>query len=148
METNTRTEGTQVEVAHGNTVQQTQKKLLGELPKVAPTKTEKKQEHPQAKYGPPLFKAGDQVYAIAFLRGEQTVYYVCRCVVEKAPEPSERRVYKVKITAVAAQAIGQKPSSTPVQATLLNRVITKRENELNKEMASFMMPKTWILAQP
>lgn len=145
METNTRTKGTQVEKPHGNPIQQTQEKLLGELPKITP---EKKPEHPHAKYGPPLFKDGDEVYAIAFLRGESTVYYVCKCIVEKAPDPSDRRIYKVKITAVAASAIGQKPTSTPVQATLLNRVITKRENELNKEIASFMMPKNWINAKP
>lgn len=96
------------------------------------------------KYGPPLFKVGEEVHLVAFLQGKPVTYYVCKAIVEKTPGPEDRRIYKVRVIAVAEKAVGGKIVAVPPQACLLNRVITKRENELNKTMAAFMLPKRWI----
>lgn len=113
-------------------------------------KTENKQQQTVTtntpKYGAPTFRVGEEVFLVAFLQGKPVTYYVCKGIIEKTPHADERRIYKIKITAVGEKAIGGKAEKVPPQACLLNRTITKRENELNKTMAPFMLPKHWILA--
>jgi hypothetical protein len=106
----------------------------------------KPEEH-RPKYPPPIYKKGQEVYINAFLKSEKGKFFVCKCVVEETPQPNQRRVYKVKITAVADHAIGHKVS-TPAQAALLGRIITKRENEMIQNMAPFMLPRGWITSDP
>ena len=105
----------------------------------------KKEDH--AKYPPPLYNVGQEIYINAFLKSEKGKFFVCKCRVEETPQPNQRRVYKVKIIAVADHAVGAK-MKVPTQASLLGRVITKRENEMTQTLASFMMPKTWITVNP
>lgn len=108
---------------------------------------EQEESKDKAKYPPPLFKKGQLIYINAFLKSEKGKFFVCKCQVEEVPQPNQRRTYKVKIIAVSDKAIGSKVS-TPIQATLLGRVITKRENEMIENMAQFMMPKVWITLDP
>lgn len=105
-------------------------------------KKEDKSKHPS-----PLYQKGQVVYINAFLKSEKGKFFVCKCLIEEIPQPNQRRVYKVKIVAVADKALGVKVS-TPAQASLLGRVITKRENEMVKEIAPFMLPKAWITVNP
>jgi hypothetical protein len=95
-----------------------------------------------------LFREGQELYATAFFKDQKNVFYLCKVVVTQVPQANERRLYKVKIVSVAENAVGQKKDLVPEQASLLNRVITKRENELNTQVPLFMMPKGWITVQP
>lgn len=97
-------------------------------------------------YHKPRYRVGDSVYMTAFLKKYPGKFFVCKAVIEKCPEPNSRRVYKIKIMAVADAAIGSQ--SSPSQASLLGRSITKRENEINLEIPLFMQPEGWIESSP
>ena len=97
-------------------------------------------------YAPPRYKRGDKIYLWAFLKKYKGNFFMCRATIDECPKPNTRRVYKVKITAVSEAAIGSK--ETPAQATLLGRIITKRENEISKVVPGFLIPKSWIEAAP
>lgn len=114
---------------------------MGTVPAVA------EPEKQRAKYPPPIYKKGQMVFINAFLKSEPGKFFVCKCQVEDTPQPNQRRVYKVKIVAVSDKAVGSR-ISTPAQASLLGRIITKRENEMIEKMADFMLPKAWITVDP
>lgn len=107
----------------------------------------KKKKKNKPKYPPLAYRVGDEVFINAFLKTIKGKFFVCKCNIEQTPQPNQRRVYKVKIVSVADHAVGDK-RSTPTQASLLGRVITKRENEMTQTIPDFMMPKAWIDLQP
>jgi len=142
MEINTRTQGVEVEISHRQALQSSKDTNLEQI-----SVEEKKSKKTQAKYPPPLFKVGQEIFINAFLKSEKGKFFVCKSQVIEIPQPNQRRIYKVKIIAIGEQAIGYK-ESTPIQATLLGRVITKRENEMLEKIADFMLPKSWIILDP
>lgn len=108
--------------------------------------SQEKKKNYRRPYAPIRYRKGDEVFLWAFLKKYKGNFFMCRADIDECPEPNARRVYKVKITAVSEAAIGS--SQTPAQASLLGRVITKRENEISKDIPGFLMPKAWIEATP
>lgn len=142
MEIDSRTTGAKVEEPRRQAVQSGKEKILGSIPKVNGTHV---QQH-KKKYAPPQYKKGQLVYVVAYLKGQEGKFYVCQAEIEETPQPDQRRLYKVKIMAVGDRAIGGEP--TPTQASLLGRTITKRENEITRDLAPFMAPPKWIILDP
>src|SRR3990167_227313 len=132
MEINTGAERTTMEVTYRDTIHTGKEKLLGEVPKVM---------EPKAAY-----KKGELIFITAFIKGEEGKFYVCRARIIELPEIGQRQIFKVLIEAVSDRAVGSIP--TPTQAALLGRTIVKRENEISKDLPSFMIPKNWITIKP
>ena len=144
MEISTGTQGTKVEIPHWQAVQSSKKKILGTVSKV--NMKPKSEEQQKRRYAPPEYRLDDIIYITAFLKEEKSKYFICQASIVEVPKPDQRRLYKVKITAVADRAIGSLP--TPIQACLLGRTITKRENEITREISPFMAPPQWIILEP
>ncbi len=146
METNTRTKATEVEVPRGQALQFKQENILGAVPKVNIMPKDQKNRKNRKPYRPPRYRVGHEIFLTAFMKRYKGKYFVCRAEIEECPKPNSRRVYKVKITAVADASVGG--DTTPAQASLLGRTITKRENEINREIPVFLQPRAWIEATP
>ena len=102
----------------------------------------KKPNKPKQKERRSVFKQGEQIFFTAFLKQDRQKFYVCRGIIEKCPDNKERQLFRVKILAVASKAVGGKESFD--QSFLLGKTITKKFNELHKEIPFFMQPSAWI----
>lgn len=141
MESQTSTTETQVEEPHRGTLQSEQKDVLEKLPGV------KKKKKKMVKISQPdrkqvHFNKGDEVLFTAFLKSNKNEFYMCKGIIEQTPQETQKNNFKVRVIAVADAPVGGE--QVVKQAQLLGRTITKKYNELFKEVAEFMKPKAWI----
>ena len=87
------------------------------------------------------FVKGQQVFVNAYLSRKQNEYFMCFGTVTEIPKKNQR-LYKIQINAVADRSVGGPPSDK--QAALLGRTISKKYDELHKELPSFLTPGGWI----
>lgn len=87
------------------------------------------------------FTKGQQVFINAYLSKKENEYFMARAMIEEVPN-GKKRLFKVKINAVADRPVGGPPCDK--QAALLGRVVSKKYEELHKELPSFLLPGGWI----
>lgn len=93
------------------------------------------------KHSKKKFSKGQQVFINVYLSKGTNEYFMALAKIEEVPS-GKKRLFKVKIHAVADRSIGGPPSDK--QATLLGRIVSKKYEELHKELPPFMTPGGWI----
>lgn len=87
------------------------------------------------------FTKGQQVFINAYLSKKENEYFMAMAEILEVPN-GKKRLFKVKILAVADRPVGGPPCDK--QATLLGRTVSKKYEELHKELPLFLTPGGWI----
>ena len=87
------------------------------------------------------FKIGDQLFCTVFLKEDPKKFFLCMVLVEKVPE-HYKDFYKVRVYKIAESPIGG--TQTNQQKKLLNKVISKKNIQMYKNVPFFMEPKKWL----
>ena len=124
-----------MESEHQQEVRRRQKDVLAHVPNTGDAvKPDKKSKNPR-------FNKGQQVFVNAYMSKKENEYFMCMGTIEECPN-GKKRLFKIKIRAVADRPVGGPPCDE--QATLLGRTISKKYEELHKELPPFLVPGGWI----
>lgn len=85
---------------------------------------------------------GQIVFLTAFLKKDPKAVFICRGKIKQCPKEKERQIYKVEIIAVGAIPTVGATNKDP--KSLLGINVTKKANELHKDMHQAFLPKKWI----
>ena len=87
------------------------------------------------------FSRGQEVFINAYLPKRKNEFFMCRGKIESVPGEN-KKFYKIRINAVADRPVGGPPCDE--QATLLGRTVSKKHEELHRELSPFFKPGGWI----